>query len=623
MPNSPIIDFNEVDLSIGLSSNFNGIAFVQGKTKRGETNDPKEIIRSWPQFERRFGGLLDDDDFPFDCKRALESGSWLRVNSLRHYTDITDKTTIDAEKAVFIPYCFLKISAAFVTSNAITFNINAVAISTVNFTTNSDNTLSLLKDAILAHADVDYAEIVNPGTASVSDDRYIIFYKNSTTPLTIASISVTGGASQPTMTITNESMLVDANGANIASIAPKNYGADYDNFNIVISDASNGDANYFNITIEHTLEDISDSYENITIPGSPTALNSHYFDDIIKYNDFVTITYQDLSALSTPIRPRNGTYRFIGGDDGSSLVDNDYIGDQGQKLGFYAFDNYDDARVISCMSHSADAVHGAGADYADTRQDLVYVGHIDNAATTADDIVADREASGVNTSFATFIAGGLVNIHPTTSIEYPMAEIGDYIGLIGYTEKKFGYWRAIEGLETGRVKNTLRVVNNFGGPGSYNDANLLSNRGINLVVNRSSTIQFWHNVTAYKVSSDLQNLNVRFFLIGLKKVLKPFLETFVGQPNDPVTWKKIYLKIKPYLEELEGKRAIYKKGWRYDGDQFATGPDDYTVNLPSDVAQGKYKVRLYLKIIPALQEISFDFVITPQGVAFEDVTNLV
>lgn len=622
MPNSPNTTFNEIDLTVGLATAQSGVGFVIGSTKRGPINNPETIIRSWPQFEKLFGGLVDGNEFPWQCKRALEGGAALRVCRVAHYTDITDASTLDADKAILTPYCFLKISAAFVTSNAITFNINGVAISTVNYTTSSDNTLELLRQAILAHADVDYAEIIHAGTGTSSDDRQMIFYKNSSTALTIASISVTGGASQPTLTITNETMIVDTNGANVFAIAPKYEGVDYNYLQLIISDASNGDDDYFNLTIQHSVDTfLSESYQNLKINGTPTAAASTYLNDVIRYSSIVDITYQNLSSLTSPIRPRNGTYGFVGGDDGGALVDNDYVGDSGSKLGAHAFDNYDDSRVLSTLNYFDADVAILLADYADTRKDLVFVQHLDNSSTSADDLVTDR-GEDIDTSYATFIAGGLKALQPVTSVTTDISEIGDFIGACCVAEKK-AYWRAIEGEEYGLIRNSLGVVNNFGGPGSYDDANLLSNRGINLAVKRNGKTMFWHNSTALKASSDLQNLNVRFFLIGLKKVLKPFLEKFVGQPNDPFTWKYIYLKIKPYLETLEKNRALYKGGWKYDGDQFATGPDDYVVNDPADVSQGKYKVRLFLKIIPALQEIEFDFIVTPQGVSFEVAGELI
>lgn len=624
MPNSPRTEFNEIDLTVGIANPIAGISWVEGITKRGPISDPSTIIRGWPQFEKIFGGLIEGNEFPLQCKRALEGGSFLRVNRLGHYTDVTDKTTLDAAKAGMIPYVLLKISAAFVSLNSITITINGVAIaSPVVYTTSSDNTLSLLAAAILAHADVDYAEVVNPGTATTSDDRFIIFYKNSATPLTITAATVTLGASQPTITCTNETMFVDSNGANLFSLTPKNHGADYDNLIVTIGDASNGSANHFKITIQHEIEtDIIETYDNLTIPGSPTVPNSKYLNDIVRYSSLMDVTYQDLSALTPTLRPRNGEFSYIGGDDGSSLTDNDYIGDQSQKNGMYAFDNYSDSRVLTTLNFYDDEVAAALSEYCENRGDVQHIQHLDNSANTADLLAADVDASGIDSSYTAFIAGGLLINHPVTSIATEIAEIGDYIGAIAYTETKFGYWRAIEGDETGKIFNCLGVVNNFGGPGSYNDANLLSNRGVNLAVNRDGVNKFWHNCTALKTSSDLQNLNVRFILIGMKKAIRPFAERFIGQPCEPTTWKKMYLKIKVYLDYLISVRAIYQGGWKYDGDQFATTPLTYTVNDPAEVSQGKYKARIYLKLIPAMQEIIFDLMLTPQGVTFEIASEL-
>lgn len=93
-------DIQIVDLSVIYNTGLKGIVGVLGVTERGPVNKPT-LIGSWLQYTRIFGGLIEDDDFPLLCRRALESGAKLKITRIAHYADITDATTIDGVIASF------------------------------------------------------------------------------------------------------------------------------------------------------------------------------------------------------------------------------------------------------------------------------------------------------------------------------------------------------------------------------------------------------------------------------------------------------------------------------------------------------------------------------------------
>jgi phage tail sheath protein FI len=107
----------------------------------------------------------------------------------------------------------------------------------------------------------------------------------------------------------------------------------------------------------------------------------------------------------------------------------------------------------------------------------------------------------------------------------------------------------------------------------------------------------------------------------LQKSLKPTLELFLEEPNDIPTWKRIYYTVKPFLDSMVNKRALYSYSW--DGDQDAKNMQSLVINNSSDVTDGKYKVRFGIQAIPSIQEISVDIVMTEAGVSFELVGELI
>lgn len=90
--------FSITDLSIIIANSLNGKICVQGVTEKGIAGEVEEV-GNWEAFKKKFGGLLDADDFPLMCKRALEKGAVLKVGRALHYTDIDDITTFEGTKA--------------------------------------------------------------------------------------------------------------------------------------------------------------------------------------------------------------------------------------------------------------------------------------------------------------------------------------------------------------------------------------------------------------------------------------------------------------------------------------------------------------------------------------------
>lgn len=87
-----------VDLSAITKTGLKGINGVIGVTERGEVNKPI-LVGSWLDYVREFGGLVEGNDFPLLCRRALDAGAKLMVSRVGHYSDITDKTKLVGTKA--------------------------------------------------------------------------------------------------------------------------------------------------------------------------------------------------------------------------------------------------------------------------------------------------------------------------------------------------------------------------------------------------------------------------------------------------------------------------------------------------------------------------------------------
>lgn len=184
----------------------------------------------------------------------------------------------------------------------------------------------------------------------------------------------------------------DAGVANALTIQGKYDGAYANgptNFQVIISDATDGDATHFNLT--EVVKGVSGrTYANAVNDGTSTndisaQLNSKFGSEFIA------------GVFVASGRPSNGTYSLSGGDDGLvGLVDADWIGSQAANTGFYAFDPVKEIRVIGTPDNTDEDVQVAMQDYADITRNQSMFAVVGIPDLLASDAVAHVNAEGIN-----------------------------------------------------------------------------------------------------------------------------------------------------------------------------------------------------------------------------------
>lgn len=403
----------------------------------------------------------------------------------------------------------------------------------------------------------------------------------------------------------------------VFQLVSKYPGADYNNLKVIVSDATNGDADSFNLTVQHLVDStLVESYENLKIEGNPTVAESDYLSKVQKNSTLISVVYSDLSSTSGAIRPTNGDKTFTGGSDGSTPAVADYIGSSSGGNGFYAFDPYDDSYALVCPAVGEGDLAGltvGGSTYAENREDLIYYAHLslDNTTTTA--LLAEKPA--INTMYTMLSSGGLYITHPISGNTTEIPEIGDALAVMAKNHRELGEWYSFFGPTLGRINNTLGVVNNFGSTSRFSDLNLLAQRQINMVVSRNNLVYLADAYTTETADSPTNHVSIVNLIIFIKKVLRPLLEGFMGMPLDIPLMSSIYYTVKPFLDGLKDTktgRALHDYSW--DGDQFAGSISELQVNNPEDVGMGKYTVNLSIIPIAPLKEITINIILTRAGV---------
>jgi len=340
-----------------------------------------------------------------------------------------------------------------------------------------------------------------------------------------------------------------------------------------------------------------------------------------------TVTFSsDPVTVDNPIAivPTN----LAGGTDGlSGLDDDDWIGNPATRTGLYAFDDIDDAFGLACPENTSPAVVAAGIAYCENREDMVYYSEPPATVDSAEEAIDFRLGQGAwvhaafNSSYGAMYFGRPKIRSPKTNDITDISLIGDVFGVHSYNDAKSEVWFAPAGLQRGRIPNTLGIHYNVGTPGRSSEMDDLVNNQISPIVDFSDEgTVIWGEQTLQRAPSALQSLHIRRLLIYMRKALLKINRIYLFEPNDPVTWRRVFNLINPWMEDLLKRRAFYE--YLIQCDQDAKGIGDAILNTPERIDRGEFVCRLFIKPTRTLKYFGIEAVITKSNANFKELLDI-
>lgn len=399
----------------------------------------------------------------------------------------------------------------------------------------------------------------------------------------------------------------------------KEVGAGYNGITVTIAAAASGNAGKVDISI---LSPTNPSEPEVIadFSAAPTA------DEIANFN--LRNSFVDLISYTTAI-PVGVATLANGVEDRSLIVTADYIGDAAQLNGIHAFDNTVEATRIACPGVTDPALDIALVAYVETRKDMRAILSTP-IGLNADGILDYREGTGayshtaINSWYASMYTGGLNVTSPINGLPKNIHEVGDVLGLKATKDTRQGEWFSTGGPKRGQIKNALGVVYNLGSPYLQANFDRVDNRGVNAVIEHPTYgVVVWGNGTLTKEDTLLKHENIAELVVYMRRAIKPIYESELFEPNDPVTWRSLYRKIKSLvLQPLADNRALIGGegvGYLYQGDQDVDNVTQATLNKSVDIDAGRYRVRIFFKAVPAMKYVGVELILTNSGVEFGDV----
>ncbi len=409
--------------------------------------------------------------------------------------------------------------------------------------------------------------------------------------------------------------LVDRAGSPLSTltVAGKTPGTYADDIKAIIEDATSGDTDEFNLTVE---EDgvVKEIFPNLSM----TDIDVNYIESIINDPDtgsnLIVVTDLD-SATSTPNDlPALGTFTLTGGDDGlTSLDDADFTGNEAAETGVHAFDDVQDITILVIPGRATSAVQNKMISYCEvTRAKSMFAIMDPPAGLTGTGIVTYKVTTAALVSeFAALYWPRIKILNPSavifgTGTQITVPPSGHICGVYARTDGSFtgGVYRAPAGVEVGRIFNALGFETDEVLKDAIRD--LIFPQLINPLTSFPGSARFIDGSRTLLQGGNFPSVPERRGVIFIEQTIKRTLETFRQSQNDEITRANVENTITAFLLTQTRNRAFKStdpaKAFIVDADV----PGE-TINPPSEQAQGNLNVTVGLATNKPLEFLILEF----------------
>lgn len=590
MPNSPSVNFEFKNDNVLQTTPMLGVSCVLARTTKGPYDDPSELIQSFSQFQRVFGSEIVPDGSVSNIEKAFNGGSKLRI--IRVLGKGATKGVVSAAAARTAKAAKASEDGSPVPASATPEESSPASL----FKFTSGSTTVGFGLVTKGYGDpIGSAETFN---VKVYKQANTIYYQ---------VVSANGQVLEQGPIITYKTA-DSVNNTSVDYLALSAFAKNSEYIEPVMTDKVEGIKSWNNL-IKWLTDDVDGTKNPIDIKLNNAAITA----------DAVTL---------------NGTI----GSAGSTPTADEWIA----SLEFVK--DYVDVYQIFCshidqhLEASADVlkVHKAAVDMVKELQEYTYYIEVPKYTTHYTQGDQPRDLKSIitwiqtclgtvgNSKYVAYFGGGIKYYNAEGNL-VDSDVLGTIAGLGDASASQFGPWKSFAGMNRGIIYDgNGPVCPNYGSPSRTKELNELAQNYANIICikdvpNQGKQTLLWHCFSSQVKQDSERFLAIVRLNLYLKKNLRPILEKYLEEPNIWNTWNKIYLEVKPMLNNLVDEDAMSEYTWM--GDQDANSYNDLSVNNEADVRQGKYKAILKFKDIVPMQEITMGIYIdqASKSVSVQDV----
>lgn len=586
MPNTPRVQFNFENNNVQNSTPLLGVSHVVAHTTKGPFNSPDKVFNTYSAFQEVYGEEIVPDGTVSNIQKAFELGSKLRISRVAGVGATLGSANIYTPGGEPVK------------------GGEAIITFTLVDPTDKANTIAMKVGIKTKEAG---SPILDATGYNLNRDFYLRVSK--------------GNGPTNRITLTQFKTFTGTNNDQVAAE------------NILASNLLFSGANYTakgpNPTAfvePQVLQDFVNNVPNIQLTFVEADATDETIASRIKTIEDVIATFRNYSNWYGTVKvgeaevAANPLYMVI--NEGTSGSDPDV---QSWINGFEAINTYNDGYQL-ILSHIHQHLPNyymealvTVADIVKSQYEIVLYVEVPKEDSTGniqtpDNIIAALKTLEATVGYAKNIAyfGGGIKYYNENGALQNCDVLGTVLGLGDASASNYGPYMSFAGMNRGVVNDALGpVTENLGAPAKIDKLQELAEWFCNIFVvkdtpNQGKRTMLWHNFTSSPKSDSEKFLSIVRLNLYLKKSLRPILESYLEEPNNWTTWKKIYYQGKGILDDLIDV-AITEYKWM--GDQFANSYEDLQVNNETDVRQGKYRLVIKYKDIVPLQEVTVDIVI--------------
>ena len=116
----------------------------------------------------------------------------------------------------------------------------------------------------------------------------------------------------------------------------------------------------------------------------------------------------------------------------------------------------------------------------------------------------------------------------------------------------------------------------------------------------------WGQKTLQNHESQLDRIAVRRLLLRMRKLIAIACRPLIFEPNDPMVRSQFLTAITPIMDNIKANRGI----------------SDYRIEVDNSIEateRRELNAKLYFKPYNALEYINLEFILTPEGVSFDNI----
>lgn len=584
MPNSPSVNFEFKNENVLQTTPMLGVSCVLARTTKGPYDDPSEIISTFSQFQRIYGSEIVPDGSVSNIEKALQGGSKLRV--IRVLGKGATQGTVTASQAAARKAKDSEdgISVA----SAVPDSAKPSALITLN----SGSTTYSFGLVTKGYGDpIGSANTFQVGFYKQANTLYYKIYSANGQVLEQGPV-ITYKTADNNNNTSVDCLALSAFAKNSEYIKPViTAGSSFENLIKWLTDDIDGTKNAIAITVGNAAPSETEKLFNGTIGSAgstPTAEEWIASLDLVKdYTDFYQLFISHISQHLTTNPDVLKVYKAAA--------------DMAKELMEWVL-------YIEVPKHLTHYTQGTQA-----RDYQAQVTWVQTCLGTVG-----------NSKYIAYFGGGIKYYNADGNL-VDSDVLGTIAGLGDASASQFGPWKSFAGMNRGIIYDgNGPVCPNYGSPSRTKELNELAQNYVNIICikdvpNQGKQTLLWHCFSSQVKQDSERFLAIVRLNLYLKKNLRPILEKYLEEPNIWNTWNKIYLEVKPMLDNLVDEDAMSEYTWM--GDQDANSYNDLSVNNEADVRQGKYKAILKFKDIVPMQEITMGIYIdqASKSVSVQDV----